>query len=109
MPDSGPQAARLCGTLPLVARDDLADLIAAGALTVGTTLHHHGRSAARRHVTATVVDAGLRYGDRIYRTPSAAARAITGRPVDGWHFWKLPTGERLQDLRTRHASIQPRR
>jgi hypothetical protein len=51
-------------------------------------------------VTARVVEDGIRLGGHTYSSPSAAAKAITGRPVDGWIFWKLPSGKPLTTLRT---------
>jgi hypothetical protein len=80
--------------------ENLLQLITSGKLRGGTTLHHHGRQHALRAVTATVVANGISFGGRTYSSPSAAAKAITGRPVDGWIFWKLPTGEQLGSLRS---------
>jgi hypothetical protein len=81
-------------------------LIASGTLPIGTTLFHQAR---RRHpdrnVTAIVTKEGLRVGDKVYSTPSAAARSITGNPVDGWTFWRLPTGDRLDSLRPGHRRL----
>ena len=79
--------------------ENLLQLITSGKLPSGTTLHHQGRQHATRTVTATVVADGIRYSGRTYSSPSAAARTITGRPVDGWIFWKLPSGELLGSLR----------
>ena len=83
----------------LVPRDQLADLIATGRLKPGTVLHHRGRQAGRRHLTATVVEGGIRYAGRVYRTPSAAARVITNAPVAGWQFWRLTSGKPLASIR----------
>jgi hypothetical protein len=38
-------------------------------------------------------------GGRNFATPSAAAKEVTGKPVDGWLFWKLPDGRSLDSLR----------
>jgi Restriction Enzyme Adenine Methylase Associated len=80
--------------------DDLLTLIRTGKLPSGTTLRHSYVRVAKSDVTSTVVDGGIRVRGRTFQTPSAAARAITGMPVDGWLFWKLPTGEPLGTLRT---------
>jgi site-specific DNA-methyltransferase (adenine-specific) len=80
--------------------DDLLTLIRTGKLPSGITLRHSFRRVAKGDVTSTVVDDGIRVRGRTYKTPSAAARAITQTPVDGWLFWKLPTGESLGTLRT---------
>jgi hypothetical protein len=31
-------------------------------------------------------------GSRLFRTPSAAARALTGHEINGWKFWKIEAG-----------------
>ncbi|MGH3198963.1 MAG: hypothetical protein ACRDNT_24275 [Streptosporangiaceae bacterium] len=80
--------------------DDLLTLIHSGKLPSGTTLRHSFRRGDQGDVTATVVDDGIRMKGKTYKTPSEAARAITRMPVDGWLFWKLPTGESLGTLRT---------
>lgn len=81
--------------------EDLNSLIKAGKLTAGTTLHHKGRGYDNtRNVTATVTESGILFRGRTYLSPSAAARVVTNRPVDGWIFWKLPSGAALGTLRT---------
>jgi hypothetical protein len=82
--------------------ENLMRLITKGKLPLGTTLHHQGRGDryASRTVTATVTEGGIRFEGRTYTSPSGAARAITGGKVDGWIFWKLPSGEQLGTLRT---------
>ena len=30
----------------------------------------------------------IRLGDDLYRSLSAAAKAITGHPINGWRFWR---------------------
>jgi Restriction Enzyme Adenine Methylase Associated len=79
--------------------EDLLTLISAGQLPEGTVLHHRGRDQAR-NVKATVVSGGIRFEGAVYPTPSGAAKVVTGAPVDGWAFWKLPNGERLDTLRS---------
>ena len=80
--------------------EDLISLIRSGKLRVGTILLHRGRSGGYTDATATVVEGGLRMGGRIFSTPSGAARAITGKPVDGWIFWRMPDGDPLDSLRS---------
>jgi hypothetical protein len=79
--------------------DTLIGLIRSGKLTVGTTLSHAGRIHKSRSVTAKVSEQGISFRGRTYSSPSGAARAITGIPVDGWRFWKLPGGKNLDTLR----------
>ena len=75
-------------------------LIRSGKLRLGVTVLHRGRSGRGTDATATVVEQGLRMRGRIFSTPSGAARAITGKPVDGWIFWRLPDGGPLDSLRS---------
>ena len=49
--------------------------------------------------TATVVQDGLKIGRKVYRSPSGAASAITGGPINGWAAWRMEDGERLGKLR----------
>jgi hypothetical protein len=80
--------------------ENLLSLIMSGKLPSGTTLHHRDRRDAARTVTATVAENGIRFGGHTYLSPSGAARAITDHPVNGWLFWKLPSGKSLSTLRT---------
>jgi hypothetical protein len=78
---------------------ELADIMAAGLLDDGVTLHARGRRAAGR--TATVLSDGSLDVDGVrYSSPSGAARAVSGTSVNGWWFWLLePKSTRsLRDL-----------
>lgn len=81
-------------------RQRLDDLVAIGSLALGTKLHHPARRHRDRAVEAIVVRGGLKLGSRTFATPSAAAREVTGSPVDGWLWWKLPNGSPLGSLRS---------
>jgi hypothetical protein len=42
------------------------------------------------------------YGGHVYASPSAAGKAVVGRAVNGWHFWRFRRdGEwvRLRELK----------
>ena len=59
---------------------------------VGTTLT--GRSRGQSH-TAVIVEAkdrpsgrAVEYGDQLFPSLSAAAKAVTGHPTNGWLFWR---------------------
>jgi hypothetical protein len=80
--------------------DHLLELIRTGRLRAGTKLHHRSRRHAERNVEATVVSGGIKLRGRVFDSPSGAARFITGAPVDGWTFWRLPDGSYLNELRT---------
>jgi len=81
--------------------DDLKSLIQSGRLPVGLKLVHRPRGQAE--VTATVTEQGLKVKGRPYSTPSGAAKAYTGKPVDGWLYWRLPDGKPLDSLRPDHG------
>src|SRR6185503_16665723 len=58
---------------------------------------------------AQVEDGALKLGSRRFDSPSAAAVAVTGHPVNGWRFWhcRMPgqSGWQLMEsLRTRQSS-----
>ena len=70
--------------------------IARGLPPVGTTLA--GRFKGKTY-TATVVEAealpagrGVKLGEDLYPSLTAAARAITKQSVNGWRFWQ-PVGQ----------------
>lgn len=85
---------------PMPRYDILASLIASGKLPVGTRVHHVSLQHPERSGEAKIVPTGLRLRGEVYKTPSAAARAINGgNPVQGWLFWKLPDGRPLNTLR----------
>ena len=44
---------------------------------------------ARMTVVESADSAAYRVGDRDYKTPSAAAKSITGAEVNGWKFWRI--------------------
>jgi len=65
---------------------------------VGTTLT--GKSKGQAH-TAVIVEAkdrpaarAVKYGDQLFASLSAAGKAVTGHPTNGWIFWHpAETGE----------------
>lgn len=40
------------------------------------------------YTAAVKPDGSIAFGHVAYTSPSAAAKAITGHPTDGWHFWR---------------------
>ena len=59
---------------------------------VGTTLT--ARHRGQPH-TAVIVEAkdrpggrAVKYGDQLFSSLSAAAKAVTGHPTNGWLFWR---------------------
>lgn len=67
------------------------DLLEAGKLAVGERL------VARDGVSATAIvgeDGTLEVEGEIFRTPSAAAKRVTGKVAEhGWRFWRVARGE----------------
>jgi hypothetical protein len=59
-----------------------------------------GRSSGQPH-TAVIVEAkdrpggrAVKYGDQLFASLSAAGKAVTGHPTNGWVFWHpAETGE----------------
>jgi hypothetical protein len=64
---------------------------------LGTRLHHEGRD--RQWFSAEVVATGIALRDKVYRSPSAAAKHVTHRNVNGWTYWRLDSGQTLDSLR----------
>ena len=63
---------------------------------VGTTLT--ARHKGQPH-TAVIVEAkerpggrAVKYGDQLFPSLSAAAKAVTGHSANGWLFWRLAEG-----------------
>ena len=79
-----------------MSRATLKELIDSGRLPVGTKLRFKRRDGT---TTATVVGGGLRMGRKLYRSPSSAASAVTGGPINGWAAWRTEDGEPLGKLR----------
>lgn len=77
----------------------LADLISAGLLEPGSTVH--ARRKAHSDRTATVLSDGrLDVDGEVFETPSGAAKSIAGKSENGWWFFLVsPTGKRsLSDV-----------
>jgi hypothetical protein len=54
----------------------------------------------KRHRATLKRDGTIRLTGKLYESPSAAARAITKRRVNGWHFWHYKSGTAWKRLRT---------
>jgi len=79
-----------------MSRRALKELIESGRLPVGAKLTFERRDGT---ATATVVADGIKIGKKVYGSPSSAASALTGGPINGWAVWKTENGERLAKLR----------
>lgn len=61
------------------------------------------RAAHKGHVYyASVTNAGLLFGEQLFGSPSAAAMAITKKPVNGWTFWEyqFPNSDQWEVIKT---------
>ena len=73
-------------------------LIAAGVLVPGTKLQSRPGPWGERH--AVVLDNGdLSLEGTTFTSPSAAGHHLRKGATNGWHFWRLPDGRHLADLR----------
>lgn len=81
--------------------EDLIFLIRSGKPRTGTPLLYRGRSSRSIDATATVVEGGLRMMGWPSTTLSGTARAIIGKPVDGWTSGCPARSRRARCARTR--------
>ena len=56
---------------------------------VGSTLTHKYRGQPYTAKIVRVNGRAVKYGNRIFFSPSAAAKAVTGCDINGWTFWHL--------------------
>ena len=88
-----------------MAERTLLQLIASGRIAVGTRLYHPTRRRAEFASEGEIVANGLKVDARVYRTPSAAAAAITGSATNGWLFWRVrPSDKPIATLRSTPTS-----
>ncbi len=75
-------------------RVSLRDLIRGGILRPGIAIELRTRNGKQQAVVTD--DGDIRIGDRLFRSPTAAAKAVAGYQVDGWIKWRVPSsGDRL--------------
>ena len=79
-------------------RVELADLIAAGVLTAGATLWPRARKHSHRSATV-LVDGQIDVDGVLFQSPSEAAKALSGGPMNGWWFF-LVDRETKKSLKT---------
>jgi superfamily II DNA or RNA helicase len=80
----------------------VADLLSGGFLAPGAYLRYKPRQRGGPITTATITEEGaiLLLDGRQFRSPSAAASAVAGYPLDGWHAWVTEEEDAtLDDLR----------
>jgi GNAT superfamily N-acetyltransferase len=79
-------------------RVELADLVAAGFLTPGATLWPRPRKHSHRSATV-LVDGQIDVDGVLFQSPSEAAKALSGGPMNGWWFF-LVDRETKKSLKT---------
>lgn len=83
---------------PTSSRVDLADLLSAGFLDVGTTIYPRVEKFADSIGTINS-EGAVEVAGQSFPSLSAAAKHLTGRPTNGWWWWSIKLyGEQL-DLR----------
>jgi hypothetical protein len=81
----------------------LVDLVNAGLLEVGQ--HLKGRSRRDAPEAIVLPDGQLEVAGTVYKSPSGAGRAVLGRSVNGWWWWRDPATElSLRDLWGEYAA-----
>jgi hypothetical protein len=81
-------------------RVDLSDLLSAGCVHAGMTLHPRRKKLADR-VATLLPDGRLDVAGVIYASPSEAAKAVAGGTINGWWFFFVDPQSRktLKDVR----------
>src|SRR5581483_5851279 len=82
----------------------IADLVA--ARLIGADEELHARSGGLEHV-ARLHDSVIELNGNTFSSLSAAAVSITGKPTNGWTFWRVQAGGTLiplSELRQRLAT-----
>ena len=103
VPDGHEGAVAVHATATAADNASLKDLVARGLLTPGTQLRT--RAGQWGGVQCVVLDDGdLLLDGKRFASPSGAGRHVRGRATNGWFFWLLPDGRRLNDLRTAAAT-----
>jgi hypothetical protein len=62
------------------------ELIDAGILKAGQELRKKYKGDALK--AELLKSGGIQFNGALYSSPSGAAKAATGNPTDGWHFWQ---------------------
>lgn len=85
---------------------EIADLIGAGYLSAGQTLHSRpGKYGG--HTARVLSDGRIEVAGQIFDSPSRAAIFIRKKSSNGWNFWRLdPNGRRpLKDIRAEYLKM----
>jgi hypothetical protein len=81
----------------------LAHLTRSGLLTAGTRLRARPAQFADRECVVTA-DGMLELDGKVFGAPSSAGHHLTQKGTNGWMFWCLADGRRLDELRTEYEA-----
>lgn len=84
---------------------EIADLIGAGYLTPGQTLHSRpGKYGG--HTGTILSDGRIEVAGQVFETPSSAGKFVRRKPTNGWGFWRLDAaGRSLRDVRADYRRV----
>lgn len=95
---------RLEDSVPVSSYVSIGQVVAAGLLTPGTDLVARDPDKPTARVTKTGL---LEVDGQEYETLSGAGKAVLGRNVNGWYYWRMPDGRRLLDIRDDYLRQEP--
>ena len=76
-------------------------LLQAGAIPVGTQLS--APAGKHAHVRGTVLPGGrIQVDGKDFDSPSGSASHVRGRNQNGWTYWRVADGRRLEDVRVEY-------
>lgn len=81
-------------------------LVDAGLLVPGSTLESRTGQWGSRQATVRI-DGLLEVDGKTFDSPSGAGKYVKGQTTNGWHFWRLPDGRKLMDVRSALAGSKP--
>ncbi|CAN7242234.1 DUF4268 domain-containing protein [Knoellia sp. LjRoot47] len=83
---------------------EMRELVTAGVLPEGTELTPRpGNWESPRAVVRA--DGKLLLDGKVFDSPSGAGKHLRGGATNGWHFWRLPDGRKLVELRAATSAV----
>ena len=85
---------------------DFRHVVAVGMVTEGTRLRaRHPHDA----IAIVLADGRLQVNDEVFDSPSGAGKSVRGGATNGWQFWILPDGHRLNSLKEPYLRLMEAR
>src|SRR5699024_8099767 len=85
---------------------DFRHVVAVGLVEEGTRL----RARSPHDASAVVLaDGRIQVNDEAFDTPSGAGKAVRGGATNGWQFWILPDGRRLNTVKEPYRRLMEAR